>query len=328
MAKIYYYSIYADKIQEYVRLKHKLGYQFKKQEYHLKQLDRFASLRGETSVGFTKAFSDDWEIKKNHETERNRYIRVSILLHFSSYLRDIGYESYLPKLPAYKRSTYMPYIFSKIQIEALYKAADELRAGRNTSMNTCIMAIPAILRILASTGIRIGEVINIKISDIIHEDQCLKICDVKNGKERLIPISKNLLNVIESYKKFRNLLPEKNIQSEYLFIKLDGRRCTANGIRRWFSKSVQMAKIRESNPGHTPRVHDLRHSFAVNSLASMVADGIDLYVSLPILSNYMGHQNIQATEYYVRLTKNMFPDLSDSLDSTCIDIFPKFKNYE
>jgi site-specific recombinase XerD len=60
----------------------------------------------------------------------------------------------------------------------------------------------------------------------------------------------------------------------------------------------------------------------------MVEAGIDLYVSLPVLSNYLGHQSLSATEHYVRLTANMYPDLISNLNTVCLDVFPKFIDYE
>ena len=79
---------------------------------------------------------------------------------------------------------------------------------------------------------------------------------------------------------------------------------------------------------NTARLHDLRHTFAVTSLAHMAESGIDLYASLPILSNYLGHQSLGATNHYVRLTSNMYPDLITDVNTVCLDVFPKFKNYE
>ena len=78
----------------------------------------------------------------------------------------------------------------------------------------------------------------------------------------------------------------------------------------------------------SPRIHDLRHTFAVTSLANMADAGIDLYVSLPILSNYLGHQSLEATNHYVRLTANMYPDLIKNVDMISLHLFPKIKNYE
>ena len=75
-------------------------------------------------------------------------------------------------------------------------------------------------------------------------------------------------------------------------------------------------------------MHDLRHTFAVTALAVMAEAGIDLYASLPILSAYLGHQSLDATNYYVRLTANMYPSLIKDVDMIYLDVFPKFRNYE
>jgi len=70
-------------------------------------------------------------------------------------------------------------------------------------------------------------------------------------------------------------------------------------------------------------VHDLRHSFAVHSLATMAEAGMDLYCSLPVLSTYLGHQSLKATNSYVRLTADMYPGLIRKIDLICFDVFPK-----
>lgn len=69
--------------------------------------------------------------------------------------------------------------------------------------------------------------------------------------------------------------------------------------------------------------HDLRHTFAVHSLAKMAEEGMDLYCSLPILSTYLGHQSLRATNNYVRLTSEMYPELIRKIDIIGFDIFPK-----
>jgi integrase/recombinase XerD len=77
-----------------------------------------------------------------------------------------------------------------------------------------------------------------------------------------------------------------------------------------------------------PRVHDLRHTFAVTSLANMAESGIDLYVSLPVLSTYLGHQSLESTNQYVRLTKHIYPHLINDVNLICQDVFPKYRNHE
>lgn len=67
----------------------------------------------------------------------------------------------------------------------------------------------------------------------------------------------------------------------------------------------------------------MRHTFAVHSLAKMVESGMDLYCALPILSTYLGHKSYQATNNYVRLTEDIYPNLLEKVDAICFNVFPK-----
>ena len=122
-------------------------------------------------------------------------------------------------------------------------------------------------------------------------------------------------------------------KSDYFFLKHNGQPCGTQAIRNWFTKALEAAEMThkgrvQKGVKSPPRLHDLRHTFAVTALASMAQAGLDLYVSLPILSNYLGHQSIGATDHYVRLTQSYYPDLLQKADTLCIDVFPSFNHYE
>lgn len=76
-----------------------------------------------------------------------------------------------------------------------------------------------------------------------------------------------------------------------------------------------------------PVVHSFRHTFSVHSLAMLAESGEDLYCSLPILSSFLGHQNLESTNGYVRLTAEMYPGLVKDIGSISQDVFPKFSDY-
>ena len=168
-------------------------------------------------------------------------------------------------------------------MEAILKASTELRI-RLATMGSSIMCMPATIRILYATGIRINEVLSLKDEDVNTEDQYLKVRDSKNGKERIIPISKSLTKVCKQYRRYRNKLPLSK-RAIYFFTCLNGKKCGYGSVTSWFKECLRQAAIQCTDNG-LPRIHDLRHTFAVTSLANMAAAGIDLYASLPILSNY------------------------------------------
>lgn len=321
-----YNSIYGIHIKQFIDIKRALGFKFKTGAFILTKIDRLAEERAETSIGITKEFAENWGKKQPNESDSYRYARISFLAQFSSYLIDLEIQSYIPKLPPPQQSTFIPYIYSQREIEDIFKACDELRLSI-INMKSSLFSMPALIRLLYCTGLRISEVLAMKMEDVNLEDNYLRVRDCKNGKERIIPISVSLASVCREYLGYRDQLPLEEKKSGYFFVRLDGRQC-GQSVRSWFKRCLKKAAIQNVGRGHGPRIHDLRHTFAVTSLANMAESGIDLYASLPILSNYLGHQSLESTNHYVRLTANMHPDLIKDVDIICFDVFPKFRNYE
>jgi integrase/recombinase XerD len=321
-----YSSIYGLHIKQFIEMKRVLGFKYQTGTIVLNQIDTLAAERMEISLGITKEFAEVWGKKKSYESDSYQYSRICFLAQFSSYLRDLGIQSYIPKLPPFPQSTFIPYIYSQKEIEALFKASDELKL-RNVQMDSCIFCMPALIRLLYCTGLRLGEALAMKMEDVNLDESYLRVRDSKNGKQRIIPISDSLRSVCKEYVKYRNQLPLGKRKSGYFFIKLDGSKC-GYSIGKWFKKCLNKASIPYIGRWQGPRIHDLRHTFAVTSLANMAESGIDLYASLPILSSYLGHQSLKATDHYVRLTANMYPNLIKDVDMICLDVFPKFRNYE
>ena len=321
-----YNSIYGLHIKQFIEMKRALGFKYVTGAVILCQIDRFAAQREETSTGITREFAKSWSEKRPHESDNYRYNRIRILAQFSSYLLDLGIHSYIPKLPHYPKSTFVPYIFSRKEIDAIFKACDALLL-EIVNPTSVIFCMPALLRLLYATGIRIGEALNLKDEEVNLKENYLQVKDSKNGKERIIPISKSLVSVCEEYLKYRNHLPLGKIKSGYFFVKLNGDKC-GRSVNAWFKKCLEKADVPYIKGNQIPRIHDLRHTFAVTALANMAESGIDLYASLPVLSNYLGHQSLAATNHYVRLTANMYPDLIKKVDMVCLDVFPKISNYE
>ncbi len=202
------------------------------------------------------------------------------------------------------------------------------------------MVLPALIRMLASTGIRIGEAVSLTKKDVDLEQNYLILRNTKNGKDRLVPISESLaavcgqylkyreLAVCGQYLKYRELLPPN---SDYFFVKLNGCKCRATGFSLWWNKILKIACIKHRGSTVGPRIHDLRHSFCIRSLAGLLKDGKDLYYILPILSMYIGHTSLASTDRYVRMTSDMYPDLLGKTDSICSYIFSQLnynKNHE
>ena len=314
-----YYSVFGPYIVKFIEFKNSLGYKYRDAGYALASFDRLALEKDVFEIAVTKEIAEEYCIQRPNESVKTRYNRTQILSQFAQFLCDLGFRSYIPKLPKCK-STYTPYIFSKKEIQDIFRACDALTPSvRNR--NSTVYAIPVLIRLLYGTGIRISEALYLTFNDINLQDKYLVLRNTKNGKDRMVPISDSLANVCKEYLMYRNLFPSIRKVSRF-FIKPDGSPVNNYNAYKWFRRIIFTANISHGGRGHGPRLHDLRHTFSVHSLASMSESELDLYHSLPILSTYLGHQSLDATESYVRLTAEMYPDLIKKTSDICSIVFP------
>ena len=315
----YFYSIYGPTINDFLFLKRNLGFKYQTGEYELGKLDKIACQRDEGTIGITKDFADAVCSKQPNESEKSQNNRIQIVRQFAFYLNDTGYPSCIPNLPRFK-SAYTPYIFTKEEITRFFSVCDQIKCSKRNP-KTGMFFIPILFRLLYATGIRVGEAISLSVRDVDVENKYLKVRDSKNGKERIIPFSESLSIALKDYLQYRSQRPVLN-GMDHLFVLPAGSISTSGLPYKWFRRILFMAGISHAGRGAGPRLHDLRHTFSVHSLVAMSEKGVDLYYSLPILSTYLGHQSLAATNQYVRLTSEMYPSLIESVNKVCPQIFP------
>jgi len=194
-------------------------------------------------------------------------------------------------------------------------------------MNNAMFCVPAVLRLLYSTGLRISEALSIKNEDVRFDEGYILIRKTKNGIERIVPINGSLCKVLQQYTSYRDRMPIKQaiLPKSFFFIKSDGTYCTAQSIYTWFRRLLAECTIPYIGNHHGPRVHDLRHTFAVHSMVQMARKGQDIYASLPIISACLGHKSLLSTEQYVRLTGEMYPELINQCSPINAFVFPIIK---
>jgi integrase len=109
----------------------------------------------------------------------------------------------------------------------------------------------------------------------------------------------------------------------HYFRNKDGTPLTHDCVYKHYRKLLWKAGISHGGKGKGPRLHDFRHVFCVHTLAKQVKAGVDLYVALPILSTYVGHSSITATQRYVRLTAEAYPELIKKISCVCAYVLPE-----
>jgi len=313
-----FYGVNSELIEQYIAFKRSMGYALDN-IYTFKMFDEFTIQNEVKNVGLTKALADKWAEKRPNESDVTRYKRVNDIINFCVYLNQLGYQTYIPKqLKAYK-STFTPYIFSKEQLELFFQACEDLEIHRQSPMK---YILPVLFRMIYGCGLRVNEALKLKNEDVDLDEGYIIIRDTKNGSDRILPISDSLKEVCIQYRKF--FLTSLG-HCEYFFPQINGEKYTSDTVYRWFRKILRKAGIPHGGKGMGPRVHDFRHSFSVHSLAEMSRKGLDLYYSLPVLSKYLGHSSLEATDQYVRLTKDMYPELIQEVNNLCSYLFPEVK---
>ena len=313
-------SSIASLIKSYVDFKRSLGYKFQ-YTYVFSNLDRFLCEQAYKSLGLSEEILSKWSERRPNESDVTWYKRVDDIRNLSIYLNGIGYPSYVPRLPRRYTTTFKPYIFTYEELQRFFEACDNM-VEYNISCQSLYYVCPALFRLLYGCGLRINEALSLKCEDVNLTDGCIIIHETKNGEERQLPLSVSLKTVLVQYND--HCRSNANDQ-DYFFVKKNGEKCSSNTIYKKFRKVLYYAKISHGGKGHGPRLHDFRHSFGVHSLANMAEHGLDLYYCLPLLSKYLGHKSLAATDNYVRLTADMYPKLMNDVNKICAFIFPEVK---
>ena len=325
-----YNSIFAPHIRDFIKMRQGYGHLCLRLQWILLEFDRFFVEMGTTDLYITGDLIDKWRSTRVNDSESTLYAKYSAWSQFTRYMCNIGQDCHIPRIPKnHGKNNFTPYIFSHKEIGAIFRECDALRLY-DRRMSTNLFIIPTIVRLLYGTGIRVSEALSLRNGDVDLGSGTLTLRRTKNGEQRLVPLSGTLQQVIEQYLGMRDGMPLSNVDDPkgYLFISPNGSHCRSGSVYNWFRKALANCGIQHIGNHHGPRVHDLRHTFAVHSLIKLEKSGHDLYHSLPILSTYLGHRSIGSTEQYVRLTQEMYPELLNDQRKICSYVFPKTKILE
>lgn len=305
-------------------MKESAGYSSLRSKWILKEIDDFANAEGLSEPIITESLFKRWRVTRKNDCERTIYAKFSVWHQLTTLMCRQGCISYIPKMPQQPKNDFTPYIFTEEQMKAILKAADEYRLY-DIRMGTALISMPAILRTLYATGMRVSEILSVRNSDVHLNEQYIYLRKTKNGSERIVPIGESLKEVLSQYISYRDKMPLSGISQPeaLLFVKSDGTSLKAGAVYTHFRRLLDICCIPHFGNHHGPRVHDLRHTNAVHALVQMGRAGMDLYTGMPILSTSLGHHSLHATEQYVRLTCSMYPDLEEKCSPINAFIYPK-----
>jgi len=313
---------FAQVVGDYVQEKRATGYRFDKES---RTLRRIVDIQEEIDHGapcLSRELVERWIEKTPWENETNRSNRISTLRGLGVYMVRMGYDAIIvpQRLILVKDYSYAPYIFSDRELGSLLNTVDRLcTTGISTHSD---LVFPVVFRLLIGCGSRITETLQIEKTDVDLENGTISLRNTKNGKERIIPMSESLVRKCQEYVCKSQTIRSFN-SSRWFFPNKESIPYNSGTVYSLYRKVLRLSGISHGGRGKGPRLHDLRHTFAVRVMNNWVRDGKNLTTALPYLAIYMGHEGLKACQHYLRLTAVMFPELIRTVEKEYGWIIPE-----
>lgn len=302
MATCLFRSPLAFRLQGFLAARQQASRQGVASQKILVQLDRF--LVGELQPGdtITREVAERWIKRQESMSIGTRINRLSVLRQFCLYLAHFDprtclvHRSYLPH-----RTRPAPHIYSRREVRQIMAAAR--RVGPPGSVRPVVVA--TLVGLLYTTGLRIGEALRLTLADVDLKQRVLSVRETKFKKSRYVPLSASTVAQLRAYLKHRRTAGMSTEAAAPFFVNRRGKSYGQTAFTTVFLEIIRRLGLRGPQGQAGPRVHDFRHSFAVNRLLAWYRDGANLAAKLPVLSTYLGHSTVSCTEVYLHATAEL-----------------------
>ena len=300
------HSSLAGPIQNFINLRRLSGTDYKSQAQLLGYFDRFLLNQKRDISCMTRQIADCYQQSLSHLTPRSRSNRFCVVRQLCEYLARNDPCSYVPEplktIPS--KGTHPPYIYTHSEIQGLLGAASKLPPPNSLRPHT----YQTLLGLLYTTGIRIGEALSVNLEHFHRTERRIYIAEGKFRKARWVPLSDSTCRALEQYLRKRSQIRPRSPDSP-LLINQRSQRLHQCSVNQTFRNLLRQCGIHHSKP-IGPRIHDLRHTFAVDRLLAWYRDGQDVNARLPWQATYMGHVDVHSTQVYLQAT----PELIEQVD--------------
>jgi integrase/recombinase XerD len=285
-------------VESYLAVRRAAGFTLSNTEYLLRSFSAFAADKKQTHI--RTATTIDWACQARSVAQR--HTRYQTICHFAQYLRveDPRHESPPPNHFGYRKTRRVPYIYSRGEIDSLVLAATRLPASGSLWPKT----YAALISLLAATGLRISEALHLLVSDITPDG--LLIRRTKFQKTRLVPLHDTALTGLGHYLMYRQ---EARCGGDHVFVSKEGQPLVYWKVHGVFRTLLKSAGLKPCG-GRWPRIHELRHTFAVRALESSPTGRQRIGQHMLALATYLGHVNINATYWYLETTPELLREIA------------------
>jgi integrase len=275
----------------YLAVRRSLGYQLARPEKLLGQFITYLEEAGAQTITTTHAVA--WATLPGGNQSWHA-LRLSAVRGFAAYLHTIDPSAEVPPadLIPWRPCRATPYLYSGLDIKALFAAAASLRFPLRTATYQTLIGL------LAVTGMRVGEAIRLDRPDLDLADGVITVRQSKFGKTRLLPLHPTTADALRGYLRLRDRL-HPHPSTAAVFISPAGTRLLYCTVHATWKLLAARAGLQPRSASCRPRIHDLRHSFAVASLLDAYAAGQDGQARLTLLATYLGHVDPSSTYWYL-----------------------------
>jgi len=279
---------------DYLWIRRALGFKLERAEKLLAQYLAYLKATGQDQVTVENAL--DWAALPTAGSRGSWWaFRLSTVRCFATYLHAIDPVHEVPPPDALPRQIRraVPYLYTEQEIWALMAATDRLRGQLRRATYRTLFGL------LAVTGMRVGEAIRLDRPDLDLTAGVVTVRDSKFGKSRELPLHPTTVTALRKYLRIRDTHQHADV-SDALLISPAGTRLIYCNVHATFRQLRADARLRPRSSACRPRIHDLRHRFAVQTLLDWYRDGVEVQPRLPLLSTYMGHTHPRHTFWYLQ----------------------------
>jgi integrase len=291
-------------VQRFLELRRGLGFKLDVYERHLRQFVLFLAARG--ASGITPKLAVAFATEHRHLSRTSWVLRFSAVRAFAQYWHGFDPETEVPPAGLLRcpRKRARPRICTEAEIIRLLRTAREVRPSRVHGLKPATTY--TLVGLVTVTGLRIGEALRLRPANVDWTQGLLRVEDTKFRKSRLVPLHASTLRQLKKYARRRDeyLLENRRVVGPTFFVTNRGTPVSDTNMRTTFRDMARKAGLlRDGRPA--PRLHDLRHRFAVETLRRWYLSGENVEQRLPSLSTYLGHVNVEATYWYLSCTPEL-----------------------
>jgi integrase len=279
-------------IGDYLGVRRALGYKLEDHEWLLADFASFMEERDAATITTELALA--WATLPQDVLRSWWAARLRVVRGFARHLKAFNAATEVPPagLLACSNRRAVPYLYSDAEVSALMAATASLGPALHAATHRVLIGM------LAVTGMRLGEAVRLDRADLDPAEAVVTIRDSKFAKSREVPLHATTLVALSDYGHLRDkCFPHPRTPS--LLVSTAGNRLISQNIHYVFARLVRHAGLQPRSERCSPRLHDFRHSMAVNTLLRWYREGVDVEARLPLLSTLLGHTQPANTYWYL-----------------------------